>query len=183
GLHRREVSEADWRRAFEAVLEGIEGDWRRYKHDHSGTVVGGTVALAGRSVGVVAKRPRRTRATQWVVDLFRPARARRSWIKTWKLFVRGLPTEVPLLFMERRSGLVVVDNLVVFELVPGELIEKLDLDGLSPTERRALLRAVGGTIRTTERHGFAHLDAKTSNWIAHPAGGGPVPVMIDCDGV
>src|SRR5690606_23978529 len=110
-------------------------------------------------------------------------RARRSWIKTWKLFVRGLPTEVPLLVMERRSGLVVADNLVVFELVPGELIEKLDLDELPHTGRSALLRAVGETIRRTERHGFAHLDAKTSNWIAYPAAGGRTPVMIDCDGV
>lgn len=181
------ISRTDWERAFQALSHGLDGGWPRFKSDHSGTVATGELQLGGSSVCVVVKRPFRTRASQWAVDFFRPARARRAWIKTWKLFVRGLPTEVPLLVLERRCGMVITDGLVVFERVPGETIEHLDLSRLAEPTRRGLFRAVGHTIRATESFGFTHLDAKTSNWIAFrdvsDAAVELRPVMLDCDGV
>ncbi len=182
-LNAANVSQQDWDGAWPQLEAGLAGGWNRIKADRSGDIYTGTLRLAGQDVQVFAKRPRRTRTVQWLVDLFRPARARRAWKKTWMLFSRGLPTEIPLLVLERRRGPAVTDNLVVFEAVPGSTLFHVDLDGLDEAVRRDLLGGVGEVIRAIERSGFTHIDAKTTNWIAFPDAGGLRPVMLDCDGV
>lgn len=178
------MSPADWQAAWPRVLEGISGEWEQLKVDNSGVVAAGQIELAGRSVQVIAKRPYRTRWSQWLGDLVRGGRARRTWNKTWELFSRGLPTEVPLLLMEKKLGPLVIGNLVLFERIPGTNIDRLDLDELSTSARQDLLRQVGAVLRDTERHGFVHRDAKATNWMAFPdAAGAFRPVMLDCYGV
>ena len=178
------IDEADWRAALPAVLDGLGGSWHRFKHDRSGTVAGGTLRLGGREVEVVAKRPRRTKRGQWLVDLLRPARARRGWRRTWRLVDLGFATEIPLLLLERRRLGVVVDNVAVYGRVPGPTLHDLSLGDLDPAERHRLLCRVGRTLRELAGHGLGHFDAKSVNWIAFadPAQG-LRPVMIDCDGV
>ena len=177
------ITADDWRQAWPCMLAGLGGAWHRFKHDHSGTVAGGSIQLGGQQLDIVAKQPRRTRPEQWLIDLARPARARRSWIKTWKLLLRGLPTEIPLLLMEHRRLGTAVDNIVVYERVPGPTVERMPLNPLAPEVRRQLLQRIGRTLRMTDSLGVAHLDAKTSNWIAVEGTDGLYPVMLDCDGV
>jgi hypothetical protein len=182
-LGRLQISAADWQAAWPAVLDGLAGAWTLLKTDRSGDVASGTLRLGGLQIAVVAKRPRRTRRAQGVVDLFRPARARRAWTKTWKLLVRGLPTEIPLGIMERRRGPLVLDNVVIFEHIPGPTLFYIHLDELPAEARHNLFLDVGRTIRRTEALGFDLRDAKTTNWIAYHDGSRLLPVMLDCDGI
>jgi hypothetical protein len=50
----------------------------------------------GAPVSVIVKRPRRKSPMRYVMDLPRRSRARRTWIKTWKMLVRGIPCEWPM---------------------------------------------------------------------------------------
>ena len=70
---------------------------RVLKSDPSGDVFAADVELAGTTVPVIIKRPKRKVWWRYVLDVARPARARRTWIKAWKAIVRNLPTEWPLL--------------------------------------------------------------------------------------
>ena len=162
GLNDVAISGPEWQIAWPRLLAGIEGAWTRYKADASGAVAHGPITLAGREVVVYAKRPRRKRIGQWAVDLFRPARARRAWLKTWMMFTRGLPTEIPLLLMERRSGPWVVDNIVVFERVPGPMLHDLPLDDLPERARHDLLWGLGRILRAIDAHFRAH-----GSFVAH----------------
>jgi hypothetical protein len=133
---------------------------------------------------VIIKRPKRKVWWRYVFDVARPARARRTWIKAWKAIIRNLPTEWPMLVMERRSLGYVTDGVIVFERVPGVTLDQFDLDSLDPRARDALFRRAGRTLRTLEDTNLAHYDAKSTNWIVYDGGRtGPVPVMIDLDGI
>ena len=47
-----------------------------------------------------------------------------------------------------------------------------------------LLRRAGRILRAIEREGFAHFDAKASNWIVRDDPVlGPSPILIDVDGI
>lgn len=86
--------------------------------------------------------------------------------------------------MEKKLGPLVIDNLVLFERIAGANIDRLDLDALSTSARQHLLRQVGAVLRETERQGFVHRDAKTTNWMAFPDATGQLrPVMLDCYGI
>ncbi|WP_428940950.1 hypothetical protein [Fontivita pretiosa] len=181
------ASRRDWELAWPMLLAQIQSDQLTVlKSDSSGQVLAGQVVLAGRPIAVVVKRPRRKAWHRYVLDLFRPARARRMWLKAWQLIVRQLPCEWPLLLMERRVLGYVIDAIVVFEHVPGESLDRIDLDSTDPQRRDMLFRRLGRTLRRIERSGLAHYDAKSTNWIVFddshdPAG--PTPVMIDTDGI
>ena len=178
------ISPGDWANAWPGIVAGLERDWQRIKSDGSGLVARGVIDVGGRVIRVVAKQPYRQRASHALIDIVRGSRARRAWKRTWELLVRGLPTEVPLLVMEKRSGPLIIDNLALFEFVPGQTIFHSNLAGYSETARSQLFRSVGAILRDLERHGFSHRDAKTTNWIIFSEGLGELcPVMLDCYGV
>jgi len=140
--------------------------------------------LAGRTLDVVVKRPRRRYWYRYLNEIGRGHRARRAWYKAWKMIARNIPTAWPLLLMEKRKLGYVTDALIVMERVPGPTLDVADLNALAPPARERLLRRTGRVLRRIERLGFAHFDAKASNWIAYedPALG-PMPVLIDVDGI
>ena len=142
------------------------------------------LTVGGRTLAVVAKRPRRKRPLTHAIDAMRPTRARRSFVKTWALLRRGLPVERPLLLMERRRLGYVVDAVAVFERVPGVTLASADLRAIPPDARETLFRRCGRLLRRIERLGLSHFDAKMTNWIVFDdPRAGPTPVMLDCDGV
>jgi len=71
-----------------------------------------------------------------------------------------------LLFVERRRLGYVTDALVVFERVPGPTLADVDLARLAPGDRGSLFRRTGKILRRIDAMGWAHFDAKASNWIA-----------------
>jgi len=181
---RLQIAHADWERAWPELLQRLEsGEFTRLKHDASGEIVMGEVVIAGRSIPVVIKRPRNKFWYRYVLDVFRPSRARRMWVKTWKTIVRGFPTEWPMLLMERRVMGYVTDALVVFERVEGPTLAEVNLDALPPVDRDTLFRRAGRSLRLLEQRGLQHMDAKSTNWVVAPDVHGPLPVMIDLFGI
>ncbi len=143
------------------------------------------ITLQGRSIEVVVKRPKRNKLIRYITDLFRPSRVRRVWTKAWKMTVRGVPVEWPMLVMEKKFLGYATDMLIVFERIPGDVLAQIDLDALDPKNRGRLFTRVGRVLRRIEMLGFTHFDAKSTNWIVFPGPGdsGPLPVLLDLDGI
>lgn len=180
------VTPEDWQREWPRLLERIESGRAAevIKSTRSGEVLADAVRIGGEDVEVIVKRPRRKTLWRRVNAVARPGKARRSWFKAWKLIIRGFPAEWPLLLMERKRLGYTLDSVLVVAKVPGPTLANADLDALCPGAREALFRRIGRTIRRVEREGFSHFDSKSSNWIVmNDAARGPVPVMIDVDGV
>ena len=182
---RLNVSHDDWAREWPLLLGRIERDELAVlKRSPSGDVLAGAVTIGGRSVDVVVKRPRRKYWYRWVNEVGRGTRAWRAWRKAWHLVVRDVPTAWPLLVMQRRVGGYAVDAVYVSERVPGETLAQVDLSTLAERDRWRLFRRAGRSLADVEQHGFAHFDAKASNWVAWPdEARGPVPVLVDVDGI
>jgi tRNA A-37 threonylcarbamoyl transferase component Bud32 len=130
------------------------------------------------------KRPRPKYWHRYLTQIGRGPRPRRAWRKAWRIIARDIPTAWPMLLMERRKLGYVVDTLIVYERVAGTLLTKLDLDALDENTRDTLFRRLGRTLRRLEDGGLAQFDAKSSNWmIVDDSRLGPVPIVIDVDGV
>jgi hypothetical protein len=105
-------------------------------------------------------------------------------MKSWQMIVRDIPVAWPLLLMERRTLGYVTDALIVFERVPGKTLFHADLDAMDPAAREVIFRRTGRTLRKIDRAGFAHFDAKSTNFIVlEDDKVGPTPVMVDMDGI
>jgi tRNA A-37 threonylcarbamoyl transferase component Bud32 len=182
---RHQVSQKDWETAWPTLMAQIQSEQLEIaKRDPSGEIFSGEVVLGGRPIPVFIKRPRRRFLYRYIVDVFRPARAMRTWTKAWKLIARELPCEFPLLIMSRRTLGYTTDSLIVFERVPGTMLDRVDLDQLPPPQRDMLFRRAGHILRALERAGLAHYDSKSVNWIVfNDPLLGPLPVMIDLDGI
>ena len=182
---RLDISPDDWAREWPTLLGQIERDELPVlKRSPSGDVLSATVTLGGQSLDVIVKRPRRKRWYRWVNEVGRGTRAWRAWRKAWHLVVRDVPTAWPLLVMQRRVAGYAVDAVFVSERVPGDTLAHADLSALSDGDRESLFRRAGRTLRAIERFGFSHFDAKASNWIVRlDDRRGPVPVLVDVDGI
>lgn len=176
------VEAADWSAALPSLIDSSRQGL--IKDDRSGIVRNATVQLGGQSVEVLVKRPAFKTGLRGTIDRFRTSRAARTWQKNWRMLALGLPCEVPLLLLERRSGVRVNEQLVVFGRVPGPTMAKIDLDALSASDRSQLLIDCGRLLRRIDSFYFTHADAKNTNWIAwQEASGRYRPVLIDLDGI
>lgn len=182
---RLEVMGEQWKAALPPLLAKLRaGEFTALKASASGDVFATTLALGGRDVDVIIKRPHRRYWYRYLNEIGRGARARRAWKKAWHLVVRDLPTAWPIAFFERRRMGYVVETFLVSERVPGPTLWKVDLEALTPASREMLFRRTGRILRLLEQYGFAHFDAKASNWIVRADDKtGPAPILIDVDGV
>jgi tRNA A-37 threonylcarbamoyl transferase component Bud32 len=182
---RMEIAEKDWEREWPTLWAKVEGGLLEVlKTSRSGDVLAGDVTLAGRPVEVIVKRARRKLWYRYINEIGRGSRSWRAWKKAWNLLVRGIPTAWPLLIMQRRVLGYVVDQVIVFERVPGKTLATTNLDLLEPPARADLFHRCGRILRRIEAVGFSHFDSKASNWIVMPDDRrGPTPVMVDVDGV
>jgi hypothetical protein len=179
------VTPEDWTREFPRLLDRIDADQLEIlKRSPSGDVLAGEIILGGKPVDVIIKRPRRSKWHRYITEVGRGARAIRAWRNAWSLVVRDIPTAWPLLVAERRVLGYTTDNLIVFERVRGTQLSSLDLALLPPTARQDLFRRLGRTLRLLEAQGLRQYDSKFTNWIiVDDAKLGPVPVVIDVDGI
>ncbi len=179
------LSERDWQTAWPALLKQIEADTLTViKRSRSGDVLSGEVILNGRPISVIVKRAKRRYWYRYINEIGRGVRARREWRKAWEAIVRNMPTAWPLIFMERRVLGYVVDAMIVYENVPGPTLASVDLNAMTAEQRDQLFRRTGKLLRKIESFGFAHFDAKASNWIVQfDEQTGPQPILIDIDGI
>ena len=184
-VSRLDVTEQQWRETWCELWARVDADQMTIlKRSASGDVLEGEIALGGRPVSVIVKRPRPKYWHRYLTQIGRGPRPRRAWRKAWRVIARDIPTAWPMLLMERRKLGYVTDTLIVYERVSGTLLTKLDLDALDESTRDTLFRRLGRTLRRLEDGGLAQFDAKSSNWmIADDPRLGPVPVVIDVDGV
>lgn len=180
-----QITREDWQSQFPLLLQNIESNQLEFlKQSKSGDVLAGDVRLGGESVSIVVKRPYKRYWYRYLNEIGRGSRAHRAWKKAWTLVALNIPTAWPLVMMERRRFGYVTDSIVVFQRVPGPTLAEIDLDALGPEGRDRLLRRTGRILRMIEQFGYAHFDAKASNWIAadDPILG-PRPILIDVDGI
>jgi tRNA A-37 threonylcarbamoyl transferase component Bud32 len=162
------------------------------KRDASGDILATEIALNGRPINVIVKRPWNKYRYRRILQLVRASRAKRLFERTRSLLARRIDVEYPLIVMERRVLGYAVESVAIFERVPGHTLEHTDLDALTAVQRENLFRACGRVLRRIEDTGLAHPDAKSSNWIVFEAvpdergnrsRSGPKPVLIDAYGV
>lgn len=179
------ITREDWQRIWPDLWRKIEADELRVlKRSRSGDVVATELELGGRTLQVVIKRPYKRYWWRYLNEIPRRSRSWRGWLKAWHLIARNLPTAWPLLVMERRRFGYITDHISVFERVPGLTLWRTDLDALSAPHRDTLFRRLGRILRTIDRTGLSHFDAKAPNWIVlDDPKLGPYPVLIDADAV
>jgi tRNA A-37 threonylcarbamoyl transferase component Bud32 len=143
------------------------------------------VILGGKPVAIVVKRPKRKSIRQYIADAMRGSRARRTWDKTWKMTIRDVPCEWPMLLLEKRTYGYVTDAVIVFGRIDGATLADAKLDEMPQTKRDRLFFRAGRVLRRIESLGFTHMDAKSTNWIVFDDGkpDSPIPVLVDVDGV
>ena len=175
----------DWEAAFPKLLQQMNADTLTViKRSASGDVLSGEVVLNGRPLQVVIKRPKRKYWSRFITEFFRGSRPRRAWKKAWQIIVRDMPTAWPLVIMEKTVFGYAVDTMIIYEHVPGPLLAKITPESMSACDRQTLFRRVGRLLRRIESFGYAHTDAKSSNWIVYEdPQTGPMPVVIDIDGI
>jgi tRNA A-37 threonylcarbamoyl transferase component Bud32 len=180
-----QIQQADWEKILADLLARIDADQLPViKRSKSGDVLADSVMLGGRELQVIIKRPRRRYWYRYINEIGRGSRARRAWFKSWRMILRNFPTAWPLLLLEKRTFGYVTDSLIIYERVPGRTLTRVDLDALDRDRRDMLLRRAGRILRELERQGFAHFDAKPSNWIVREDDKlGPMPILIDVDGI
>jgi tRNA A-37 threonylcarbamoyl transferase component Bud32 len=180
-----QIEREQWEKILPDLLQRIESDQLQViKRSKSGDVLADQVTLGGRELQIIIKRPRRRYWYRYVNEIGRGSRARRAWFKSWRMILRNFPTAWPLLLLEKRRLGYVTDSLIIFERVPGPTLTRVDLEAMEPDHRDMLLRRAGRILRELERQGFAHFDAKPSNWIVRADDKlGPMPILIDVDGI
>lgn len=179
------IAREDWERIWPQLWRRIDADELRVlKRSRSGDVVATELELGGRTLQVVIKRPYKRHWWRYLNEIPRRSRSWRGWLKGWHLIARNLPTAWPLLVMERRRFGYVTDHISIFERVPGPTLWRADLDAMSAGQRDTLFRRLGRILRTIDKTGLSHFDAKAPNWIVlDDAKLGPYPVLIDTDAV
>jgi len=180
-----EISPTDWQKLWPVLLQQIESrQLQILKASPSGDVLAGQIVLAGKTLEVIVKRPYKRYWYRYVNEMGRASRSWRAWRKAWKLILRDIPTAWPLLVMQKRRLGYITDSVIVFARVDGPTLATVELDALDPAQRQTLFRRTGAILRQIETHGFAHFDAKASNWIVqHDDKLGPRPILIDVDGI
>ncbi|HTW95633.1 MAG TPA: lipopolysaccharide kinase InaA family protein [Tepidisphaeraceae bacterium] len=179
------VTAEDWQGAWPDIFAAMEeGRLPWLKQSRSGDVAAAEVTLGGTSLPVVVKRPYKRYWYRYFNEIGRGSRARRAWMKAWRLIARNVPTAWPLLVLEKRVMGYVTDSIIVFERVEGATLADVNLDAIEPRQRDMLFRRTGRILRTIESFGYSHFDAKASNWIVVGDDQlGARPVLIDVDGV
>jgi len=182
---RLHITDDDWRRQLPALLQRANSDQLELlKRSSSGDVVAGEIVLGGRPMDIVLKRPMRKYWYRHFNEIGRGSRSRRAWFKAWRLIVRDLPTAWPLAFFEKRVLGYVTESFLICEKVPGETLASSELAKPSDASRDTLLRRAGRTLRRIDDFRLSHFDPKCSNWIVYDDDAlGPLPVLIDVDGV
>jgi tRNA A-37 threonylcarbamoyl transferase component Bud32 len=180
-----QIEKDDWERAWPQLWQQVENDELKIlKRSRSGDVMAAEVALGGKTVPIVIKRPHKGRWYRYINEIPRASRSWRGWLKGWSLIARNLPTAWPLLVIERRRFGYITDHISIFERVPGTTLGRTDLDALAPSQREMLFRRAGRILRMIDNTGLSHFDAKAPNWIVREdCKLGPSPVLIDTDAV
>jgi len=137
---------------------------------------------------VVVKRYNNLGRMYVLKHAYRRSRGLRAWRLANELEARGISTATPVAAMEFRRGLFLDRSFFAAAKVTGgmttvEYITGLGEAPIGPEKGRRLVRRVGHLLRRLHDAGLEHRDLKPSNVLVVEGPTGPVPVLVDLDGV
>jgi serine/threonine protein kinase len=103
-------------------------------------------------------------------NLFRSSRAKRVWKASQKLVSCNIPTPLPVSFLEKRRGRLLVKSFFISQKIDGALdlntaFQQLQTDGSAQDtkQKKLLIHQVAYLIRSLHDCGICHRDLKASN--------------------
>jgi len=168
------------------------------KDSPSGRVVRRHLKVGPHELDVIVKRSRRKHTWKLLIDCFRPARAIRGFRLGHELLTRGIPVATPLACLQRRVGLLLLDNILITEAHNARQLDRfLDewLTGpasadspLAKGDRRRLANQVlwqmGRLLQRLHDNNYRHRDLKSPNMLVNwRPGQDPEILLVDMDGL
>jgi serine/threonine protein kinase len=169
--------------AFRRIMDDPDGPFRDpaavvIKDSRTTRVAETTMIVRGRPTAVIYKRFNRKKWLDPIFNLFRPARAWRSWQAGQDLVSRGIPTPQNLAYVERRpygrnrwlrfltheTYLVTVKEEAAVDLATyiNAMLPALPHD-LRRARIRRLTAALAGLVRSLHERSLSHRDLKAAN--------------------
>lgn len=194
-----EFSQSDWFKALDKPTSLLTGQvTKTVKDSASGLVVRRKITVGGHELDVVVKRRRRKKTWKVIPDCFRQARSIRAFKLGHCLLERRIGTPLPLVALQRRVGLVLLDSILITEAHEGHNLERFLNEWLARTDksnqplaseqRRLLAQQVlwqmGRLLQRLHDNNFRHRDLKSTNMLVDwRSGKTPEILLVDMDGL
>lgn len=187
----------EWQKVLARPEALFTGDRELVKDSPSSQVVRRRLTLGGRCLDVYVKRARRKYVRRLFTDCFRRSRAVRGFKVGHMLLNRRIGTALPLAALERRAGLVLLDNILITEAVPAMPVGQFLTTWLAPPGQagvslsaaqqhhlaRQLPWRIGRLVQRLHDHGLAHRDLKAENLLVRWSPGQDLElILLDMDG-
>lgn len=140
------------------------------KTSRSGTVCVVTVPTPGGPRPMVFKRFRVTQWTDYLVGVFRPPPALRSWKMGHALIDRAVPTPRPWLVLHRRRFGLPGDGYLLCDLVPDARHLHDAIREADRLRRQAIIERLARWVRLIHERGVSHRDLKALNILVTTGG-------------
>jgi tRNA A-37 threonylcarbamoyl transferase component Bud32 len=188
-----------WIRALtnpERLIAG--GITKLVKDSPSAVIVQRKLIVGDHELDVIIKRPRRKQPWKVLLDCFRQARPIRAFALGHALLTRRIPTAIPLVALQRRFGLLLLDSILITEAHDAPQLDQFLNEWLTETDnasdrlpavqRRHLgqevLHQMGRILQKLHDNSFRHRDLKSANMLVEwSPGQKPEIVLVDLDGL
>ncbi len=184
-----EFDDDAWREALKDPASLLAGEGRTVLKDSpSSLVIRRSLTVGEHTLEVVVKRARRKYGWKLLIDCFRTSRALRAFRLGHALLARRIANVLPLAAIERRTGPLLTDSILITEFVDDVKLNDFFSRRPASAEQRRLARDVlwrtGRLVQRLHDHGYAHRDLKANNILVHtsPAGQAEL-VLVDLDGL
>jgi tRNA A-37 threonylcarbamoyl transferase component Bud32 len=193
-----EFTSAQWHKALEHP-EQLLGDPANevVKDSASGRVLRRHLRVGGHDLEVYVKAPRRKHAWKLPLDCLRPSRPKRAFALGHQLLNRRIATALPLAYLERRVGPVLMESVLITEAVNSPLLKSFlntwlgvppqgDVHLTVPQQRhlaQQVLAEMGRMLQRLHDKGYSHRDLKAGNLLVRWEGPSPELVLLDLDGL
>ena len=190
---------AAWREALKDPASLLTGEGCTVlKDSQSSLVVRRSLTVGDHTLDVVVKRARRKHGWKLLIDCFRTSRSLRAFRLGHALLARRIANVLPLAAIERRTGPLLTDSILITEAVDDPKLNDFFDHWLSrplaaapaipPAQQRQLAQEVlwqmGRLVQRLHDNRFAHRDLKANNVLVHESPGRPPElVLVDLDGL
>ena len=193
-----EFTTAQWRKALQHPEEWIHDPSNEVVKDSaSGRVLRRRLLVGSHNLEVYVKCPRRKHAWKVLLDCLRPSRPRRAFALGHQLLNRRIATALPLVYLERRVGPVLMESVLITEAVNSPLLKSFlntwlarppqgDVHLTVPQQRhlaQQVLCEMGRMLQRLHDKGYSHRDLKAGNLLVRWEGPSPELVLLDLDGL